>query len=300
MGLSARHSSAAIRPHTKARTMKGARVMLACSGLIAAAYLLTAAAPHNSASMPSSTQKAVPTAGQTAVAVSASTSAASTQSVDFYSSRLTGSLFSEPSVVETPPAKAPEAPTHVAPVSPPDPFSGWSYSGSVHANGEAYALLENTATKAGLFVHQGDPVMGATVESLNDFEITLRRNGQLTRIAKSSAYNVVPLNNSAGNAQVAAASATPGSATATPTSQTTITFNGGDGDDSGRGFRRGGVGGGRFGGQGGAGGPGGFGRPGGMGGPGGMMGGPPPGMGGGGFGGPGGPGGRGPGGPPPF
>ena len=138
------------------------------------------------------------------------------RSVDFYTGSVRGSMFTAPQPPEPKPVpvvvvKKP-APPVVKPAPPVivevKPFAEWTYTGTVQMDNTVMALLENTRTKEGQYVQQGDTFMGAQVESVSPQEVRLSSAGKPTMLAKSDNITVTPLDRSA--AYLTAGPAQPG------------------------------------------------------------------------------------------
>jgi len=78
-----------------------------------------------------------------------------------------------------------------------NPFSDYSYTGTVTMNGSIVALVENTKTKEGQFLKQGDPFLGGKVSDLNDRTLTVDVAGTPQMLAKSDNYKLTPFDKSA-------------------------------------------------------------------------------------------------------
>ena len=110
-----------------------------------------------------------------------------------------------PPVTPVPPAdvKKPEAPPAGAPPvvpAPPDPLSGWVYSGTVAIGSDVYAVVENKTSKQGRYMKVGDNLEGFTIDQVAQGELVLTLNGQPRNLAKSTAFNVTPLSGGGGGA----------------------------------------------------------------------------------------------------
>ena len=97
--------------------------------------------------------------------------AGSRRSLDFYTKGVRGTLFSAP---QPPPVAKPKA-IIVKPLPPPpriivpevkpveiNPFADWSYTGTVTVGETKMALIENSKTKEGRYLKQGEEFQGAS------------------------------------------------------------------------------------------------------------------------------------------
>lgn len=85
-------------------------------------------------------------------------------------------------------------PTTPAPVNP---FSDYAYTGTVNASGKMVALIENTKTKEGQYLKQGDPFMGGTIADVTDRTVAIDVAGKRESLAKTDDFKLTPLDKSA-------------------------------------------------------------------------------------------------------
>ena len=130
----------------------------------------------------------------------------SRRSLDFYTKGVRDSLFSAPQPAPLPKAKpAPKItpsiskPIYIPQVVPVEinPFADWSYTGTVTTGETKMALVENTKSKEGQYLKQGDSFLGAHVSQVTDQMVTLTAGVKPYLLAKSDNINVVPLDKSA-------------------------------------------------------------------------------------------------------
>jgi len=122
------------------------------------------------------------------------------QPFSHYESIVKRNLFQPPEAAAGPktgsqtPPKLPPITHPPLPPAPVNPFAGWVYSGTVTIGGTTYALVENSASKQGQYLRQGDRWMGAIVTAIAPAMLTLNAGGQITTLPKSDAFNATPLN----------------------------------------------------------------------------------------------------------
>ena len=171
-------------------------------GIAATAALVRTPRP----SLVSSESSVEETDASPASPTSEKTVAATAKAPEFYGDNVGSGLFvrhaSSPEASALAQADAP-APSSTLSDPPPtvavhDPLAEYIYSGTVTIDGQKQALLENARTRQGWYLRPGENFMGATVKQIDDRMVTLNVHGQLRRIPKSTAYNVVPLNAQAG------------------------------------------------------------------------------------------------------
>jgi hypothetical protein len=124
--------------------------------------------------------------------------------LSFYTGSVRTDLFNAPYVapVEKPkPAPKPKKepvdlsiPTTPEPVNP---FSDYAYTGTVNANGKMVALIENTKTKEGQYLKEGDPFMGGTISGITDRTVDIDVAGKHESLAKTDDFKLTPLDKSA-------------------------------------------------------------------------------------------------------
>ncbi len=78
-----------------------------------------------------------------------------------------------------------------------DPFSDYSYTGTVTMNGEMSALVETSSTHSGRFLKVGDTFVSGKVTAITDRSVTIDVEGKQEMIAKSDTYKLTPLDKSA-------------------------------------------------------------------------------------------------------
>ncbi len=122
--------------------------------------------------------------------------------LDFYTGGVRGNMFSPPeapkpavkrvAVVKV--VKPPKVELVVVPPPPPvNPFQDWSYTGAIKMGETRMALLENTKTKEGQIVKEGEAFLGSQVGTITDLSITMTTGGKPQTLAKSDTINVTPL-----------------------------------------------------------------------------------------------------------
>jgi uncharacterized membrane protein YgcG len=97
------------------------------------------------------------------------------------------------------PLVKPTVPTAV-PVSAPEPvnpFAEYSYTGTVNMNGRMVALIENTRSKDGQYLKEGDSFMGGTVASVSERSVTIDVAGKQEMLAKTDTFKLTPFDKSA-------------------------------------------------------------------------------------------------------
>jgi hypothetical protein len=90
--------------------------------------------------------------------------------------------------------KQPVAPPPAPTPPPPDPMGDWTYTGTVAIGDQVYAVVESKSSKSGQYLKVGDNLQGGTIQHIAQDQITLTLNGQPRTLAKSSAFNITPLN----------------------------------------------------------------------------------------------------------
>ena len=136
----------------------------------------------------------------------ASADTGSRRSLDFYAKGVRSSLFSAPQ--PPPPAKPKPIPVQPAPKPKPiyippvvpveiNPFADWSYTGTVTMGETKMALVENTKTKEGQYLKQGENFLGAQVSQVTDQMVSFMAGSKPYLLAKSDNVNVVQLDRSA-------------------------------------------------------------------------------------------------------
>jgi hypothetical protein len=124
--------------------------------------------------------------------------------LSYYTGGVRTDLFSAPTtaepavktttaVVKTP--VLPEGPAVVTP--PPSPIADYSYTGTVTMGTQMMALVENSKTKEGQYVKEGDSFMGGKVSQVGTRTVTIEFNGKAETLAKSDNYSLTPLDKSA-------------------------------------------------------------------------------------------------------
>lgn len=123
--------------------------------------------------------------------------------LDYYTGGVRSDLFNGP-IPEAPKSKIdPKAvkrgailPDISMPVEV-NPFSDYTYSGTMTMNGETIGLVENNKTKEGQFLHMGDSFLGGKVSTISDLTLNVTLAGKEEMLAKSDTYKLVPLDKSA-------------------------------------------------------------------------------------------------------
>lgn len=152
---------------------------------------------------PVKTEKQKPKAADS---VASTAEEGSRRSLDFYTKGVRDSLFSAPQPPPQPRAKP--VPKITPPISKPifiptvvpveiNPFADWSYTGTVTTGETKMALVENTKSKEGQYLKQGDSFLGAHVSQVTDQMVTLTAGIKPYLLAKSDTINVVQLDKSA-------------------------------------------------------------------------------------------------------
>ena len=149
---------------------------------------------------------------------STETAASERRPLSFYTQEIRGGMFSEPQppapkpVVSKPVILTPPDPEPSVVPAPVNPFVDWAYDGTVKMGDKIMALLENTKTKEGQYVQEGDNFLDARVKGVTEQVVTLDAFGKPYTISKTDSITVVPLDKSAAylsenNADQAAAQA---------------------------------------------------------------------------------------------
>ncbi len=148
-----------------------------------------------------------------------SSSTTSKDDLAYYLTAMRTNLF-EPPVPKTPTVHT--IPT-VRPMpvmqAPPDPLSGWTYTGVVNVGGKIDALLEN-GSNPGMWVSAGDRFMGGKVTSVSNQMVVVNLNGKQSILPISQTDNPVPLN-AATSSPGAPAAGAPGAPAAPAVNTTT-------------------------------------------------------------------------------
>lgn len=93
-----------------------------------------------------------------------------------------------------PTVKLPEPPPTVVKV---DPLVDYVYTGSVDMGGTVMALIENSKTKEGTYVKQGDAFIGGTISDLTARSVTISLAGVPHVMNKTEDYKLTPLDKNA-------------------------------------------------------------------------------------------------------
>ena len=120
--------------------------------------------------------------------------------LEFYTGAVRGDLFSapQPAPPPTPKVEAPKTPPPaVTPVQPINPLDDYVYSGTVTLNGEKLALLENKKTRDGEYKKVGETFMGGKITEITERSVSLDVAGKTNMLAKSDDYKLTPLDKSA-------------------------------------------------------------------------------------------------------
>ena len=130
----------------------------------------------------------------------------------YYTGNVRSDLFSAPE-----PPKPKETPKPTAPPPPPpappvvvNPFADYIYAGTVTVGGRTLALVENTKTKEGQYLAEGDSFMGGKIGPISDRMLTVDVAGTPQMIAKRDDFKLTPLDKSAPYLQGAPAAGVPG------------------------------------------------------------------------------------------
>lgn len=120
-------------------------------------------------------------------------SAATKDDLSYYLTAMRTNLF-EPPVTKSTTIHVTQ-PVRPMPVvqAPPDPLSGWTYTGVVNVGGKVEALLEN-GNNPGVWVSAGGNFMGGKVTSVSNQLVVVNLNGKQSMLPISQADNPVPLN----------------------------------------------------------------------------------------------------------
>lgn len=123
--------------------------------------------------------------------------------LSFYTSGIRSDLFTvnEAAAIAMPKKKEAAKPVvqiaDIQPVPPPNPLADYVYTGTVTANGQRYALLENSKTREGHFLAVGDSLLGGTVGDITDRGLTVNIAGAPQMMAKTDNYKLTPFDKSA-------------------------------------------------------------------------------------------------------
>jgi uncharacterized membrane protein YgcG len=130
--------------------------------------------------------------------------AAERHPLSYYTGGVRNDLFNSGAIeapkpkVETKASKKPVLPLEpTEPAAIVNPFADYSYTGTVTMNGSIVALVENTKTKEGQFLKEGDAFLGGKVSQLNDRTLTVDVAGTPQMLAKSENYKLTPFDKSA-------------------------------------------------------------------------------------------------------
>lgn len=120
--------------------------------------------------------------------------------LSYYTSGVRADLFGSPAAQEQPVVKV-EQPQPALPQMPEpevvDPFVDYAYTGTIMMGGQALALVENSKTKEGTYLRQGDQFMGGTVTEVTDRGVTITVAGKARTLAKSEDFRLTPLDKDA-------------------------------------------------------------------------------------------------------
>lgn len=239
---------------------------LALCGLVAAAGVAAAVALADRGRPPSPAQAESRAPGGRAA--EAPLPASARRPLPFYTASIRADLFASGEPVAAAaaaplPAPPPAVPAPPPPAPEPDPLADYAYTGTVEADGQVMALVENKKTRDGQYLKAGDSFQGRTVSAITERTLTLGGPGTERVLAKTDNYALTSLDKSAPYLTAQPQPGQPGQPGAP--GQPGGPGAGGPGGFGGFGGRRGM----RFGPGGPAGGPAGFGGFGGFGGPGG-------------------------------
>ncbi len=135
------------------------------------------------------------------IALEPATEESGRRPLSFYTGGVRGNMFSPPQppkpkvvvVKKVEPPKNIPLPK-IDPPPPPNPVQDWSYNGVIKMGETRMALLENTKTKEGQYVKEGESFLGSQVGQITDQSITMSTGGKPQMLAKSDTINVTPLN----------------------------------------------------------------------------------------------------------
>jgi len=186
---------------TKRRSRRHAAPLAIAAGIIAVGGVLALAQGTRHPAAAPAVQVSRGRAAQPAVQLAADT-ARERRPLAFYTGSVRGDLFAQPAPPAPAPAAPPAAPSAM-PALPPaapaelNPFSDFAYSGTVEANGELMALVENTKTREGQYLKVGDPFLGGSVTRISDRALVVSVAGVDRTLAKTDNYKLTPLEKSA-------------------------------------------------------------------------------------------------------
>jgi hypothetical protein len=107
-------------------------------------------------------------------------------------------LFGDPVRAEKPAAKpAPKpapvivAPVITSPVSAPNPYLDWRFSGLVTSGEDQMALLENTRTGSGRFVRVNDSFEGGTIKSVSPEMLEIADSSGIRRVERFGEWSLL-------------------------------------------------------------------------------------------------------------
>jgi len=133
--------------------------------------------------------------------------------LNFYTGGVRKDLFSAPEPPrpkETPKPQAAPPPPPPAPPVVVNPFADYAYAGTVTMGEKRMALIENTKTKEGQYLGEGDAFMGGKISQISDRMVTVEVAGAPQMIAKRDDFKLTPLDKSAPYLQGAPAQGAPG------------------------------------------------------------------------------------------
>ena len=134
----------------------------------------------------------------------------------YYTGGVRNDLFSAPEPAKPKQPAKPEPKVETPPTLPPtppvvvNPFADYAYAGTVNVGGRVLALIENTKTKDGQYLAEGDMFMGGKIASIGDRMLTVDVAGKQEIIAKRDDFKLTPLDKSAPFLQSAPAGGAPG------------------------------------------------------------------------------------------
>jgi len=122
------------------------------------------------------------------------------QPLPYYTGSIRADLFAagEPAAAAvSAPAPPPAVPAPPPPAPEPDPLADYAYTGTVEADGQIMALVENKKTLDGQYLKVGDSIQGRTVSAITERTLTLGGPGSERVLAKTDSYALVSLDKSA-------------------------------------------------------------------------------------------------------
>lgn len=117
----------------------------------------------------------------------------------YYVSSVRSDLFAPPAPPEPPKAvkTAVKATLPAAAVTIVDPFADYAYTGTVAMGGAKLALVENSKTKEGQYLKEGDSFIGGTITHIDDRTLGITVAGVEKTVAKTDNFSLTSLDKSA-------------------------------------------------------------------------------------------------------